>query len=297
MSQPRQVLPGKFWMITRRTTQRQFLLRPDDETNNGFAYCLAEAAERFQIDIILPSVLSNHHHTIVFDRYGRLVEFMAHFHKMTAKSQNSLRGRWENLWASEEVSAVELIDREDVLNKLVYAATNPVKDGLVERVHQWPGLNGTTALLNDRPIHTTRPRHFFRTEGPMPAEVTLNLVIPPELGDAGDIRSWLRQAIAEFEERIAAERARTGAKIVGRRAILRTSWRASPNTNEPRRRLRPRFAALKEESRLAALRRYHVFKSAYREARAAWLAGWPTVFPAGTYWLRRFANVPVATAC
>jgi len=27
--QPRQVLPNQFYMITRRCTQRQFLLRPD----------------------------------------------------------------------------------------------------------------------------------------------------------------------------------------------------------------------------------------------------------------------------
>ena len=28
---PRQVLPGQFYMVTRRCTQRQFLLRPDRE--------------------------------------------------------------------------------------------------------------------------------------------------------------------------------------------------------------------------------------------------------------------------
>ena len=61
MSVPRQVLPGRFYMVTRRCTQRQFLLRPDPETNNIFLYCLAEAAARFEIDVLLPSVLSNHH--------------------------------------------------------------------------------------------------------------------------------------------------------------------------------------------------------------------------------------------
>lgn len=47
MSVPREVLPARFYMITRRCTQRQFLLRPDRETNNNFLYCLAEAAARF----------------------------------------------------------------------------------------------------------------------------------------------------------------------------------------------------------------------------------------------------------
>jgi hypothetical protein len=50
MSLPRQVLQGTFYLLTRRCTQRQFLLRPDEETNNAFVYCLAEAAQRFDID-------------------------------------------------------------------------------------------------------------------------------------------------------------------------------------------------------------------------------------------------------
>jgi len=58
---PRAVLPGSFYKITRRCTQRQFLLRPDAATNNAFLYCLGEAAHRYAIDVILPSVMSNHH--------------------------------------------------------------------------------------------------------------------------------------------------------------------------------------------------------------------------------------------
>jgi hypothetical protein len=33
MSLPRQVLPGQFYLVTRRCTQRQFLLWPDAATN------------------------------------------------------------------------------------------------------------------------------------------------------------------------------------------------------------------------------------------------------------------------
>ena len=47
-------------MITRRCTQRQFLLRPDAITNQTFLYVLALAAERTGVEVILPSVQSNH---------------------------------------------------------------------------------------------------------------------------------------------------------------------------------------------------------------------------------------------
>ena len=56
---------------------------------------------------------SNHHHTIVVDTSGRMPEVLELFHKLVAKHQNGLRGRWENLWASEATSVVELVGTDD----------------------------------------------------------------------------------------------------------------------------------------------------------------------------------------
>jgi hypothetical protein len=61
MSLPRQVLPGRFYLVTRLCTQRQFLLRPDAATNNAFTYCLIEAAQRTKVEVILPCAMSNHY--------------------------------------------------------------------------------------------------------------------------------------------------------------------------------------------------------------------------------------------
>ena len=78
VSQPRQVLPGQFYMLTRRCAQRMFLLRPDDATNNAFIYCLALAAIKFGIDVLFTLAESNHHHTIIFDRHGHVSAFLEH---------------------------------------------------------------------------------------------------------------------------------------------------------------------------------------------------------------------------
>jgi REP element-mobilizing transposase RayT len=294
MSAARQILPGIFYMLTRRCTQRQFLLRPDDATNNAFLYCLADAAQRFRIEVILPVVMSNHHHTVLYDRHGTIVEFTEHLHKLVAKSQNALRGRWENFWSSEPPCLVRLVDAADVLAKLAYVATNPVKDHLVERVHHWPGLHGLRALLQDRPLTALRPRHFFRPDGAMPAALSLHLVIPPELGDSEHVRTQLRDLVAAVERQAADQRRRTGHRVVGRRVILSQSWRAHPSTLEPRGGLRPRVAARSLWSRVEALLRNRDFANAYRDAWLRWRAGLSAVFPIGTYWLRRFANVPIA---
>jgi len=290
---PRPVLPGQFYLITRRCTQRQFLLRPDDATNNAFLYCLIDAAMRCDIDVILPCAMSNHYHAVIFDRAGRYPEFIEHFHKLFARSQNALRGRWENFWSSEQTSVVRLVDREAVIDKLVYVAANPVLDHLVERVHHWPGVNGLPALLAGRRLRATRPWHFFRRNGSMPDSVELALTIPPALGTPAEVRAELRDRVRAVEAERAAERARTGWRVLGRRAVLAQPWRGQPKSVEPRRNLRPSLASRNKWARIEALLRNRIFLVDYVSARERWLDGIGAVFPPGTYWLRRFASVPI----
>ncbi|MBP9171436.1 MAG: hypothetical protein KBG48_28825, partial [Kofleriaceae bacterium] len=102
-------------MINRRCVQRELLLRPDEETNQTYLYCLAVAAARYEIELILPSAMSNHHHDVLYDRHGREVEFRGYFHGLIARAMNSLRGRSENFWSSDEPCVVELVDPADVM--------------------------------------------------------------------------------------------------------------------------------------------------------------------------------------
>ena len=170
-------------MITRRCTQRQFLMRPDRETNNAFIYCLAVAAERYGIRVLFTVAMSNHHHTGIEDPDGNYPAFLEHFHKLFAKCQNALRGRWENFWSSEQTSVVRLADPDDVVDKMVYALTNPVKDKLVEKAHHWPGASSLDALMHGKTLVASRPRHFFRDEGAMPDVVSLRFSRPADFKD------------------------------------------------------------------------------------------------------------------
>lgn len=101
--------------------------------------------------------------------------------------------------------------------------------------------------------------------------------------------------LAELRHRSrrSAERTRTGRRVIGRRSILRQSWRDSPTSREPRRNLRPRVVARTVWARVAALQRNKQWQAEYRLARELWLAGFDVEFPYGTYWLQRFANVKV----
>jgi hypothetical protein len=283
-------------MITRRCTQRQFLMRPDPETNNTFIYCLAVAAQRAVVEVIFTAAQSNHHHTGIYDPRGTYPEFIEHFHKLFAKSMNCLRGRWENFWSSEQTSVLRLVDRDDVLDKTVYALTNPVKDNLVAAVKDWPGTNSFDAMVTGLTLTAHRPAYFFREEGSMPETVTLSISRPVEFADmnAEDYRALLTSRVQGAEAAAADKRYTSGVGLLGRQRILDQDWRDSPTSDEPRRNLAPRVAAKNKWSRIEALLRNKLFQDSYVQAFNAFKAGVKDVlFPAGTYWLRRFA----AAAC
>lgn len=296
MSLPRQILPGRFYMITRRCAFRMFLLRPDDVTNHILLYCLLEAAARFNIDVITSTMMSNHHHTIVHDPDGNVVEFMEHFHKFSAKALNVHRGREENVWAAEPPGLLQLLDREAVIDKIVYAATNPVKDGLVERVHHWPGVNLLPRLLDGAPVVVTRPQQFFSATGCMPETVERSMSVPAVLGDRAAFLEEVRTRVDAAERTFAAQRQAAGRRVLGRKGVKAQSWRGAPRTEETPRGTIPRVASRNRWLRIEAAQRDRAFLDAYFVARDGWLEGRPVTFPAGTYWLRRFAAVPIAAA-
>jgi hypothetical protein len=270
------------------------LLRPDPVTRNAFIYCMGVAQMRSEVDVMGLVQMSNHLHDDVYDRHGRAPIFYRDFHGLLAKCLNARWGRWENFFATTQTNVLHLEQREDLIRKLVYTFTNPVKDGLVERVMDWPGANGYEALITGKPLRATRPKHFFAEDSTLPDEIELHLRIPPELGDHDEIVAEVKRRVEEFEASEAARRAETGQRVLGRNAVMRQSWNKSPTNRKLRRGLRPTIAAKDLSARLEAIQRKREFVRDYREARRAMLAGTPIPFPAGTYWLRRFAGVAVA---
>jgi REP element-mobilizing transposase RayT len=299
VSNPRQIIAGRTYLVTRRCTQRQFLLRPDPQMNEAFLYCLAYASSRTNVGIVAFLAEANHYHAVVIDTDGRLPQFLESFHKLLAKCGNAIRRRWENFFSNDQTSVVALLEPEDVFAKMVYTLSNPVKDHLVERAHHWPGASSRSANLSGKVFEAERPRSFFRPNGSMPERLTLACVRPPgfEQMSDHDLRDRLATALAQVEADAAAERLATGRRILGRKAVLAQSPTARPSSSAPRRQLDPAVAAKSKWQRIEALVRLKEFRAAYRAARERWLAGMDVVFPTGTWWLRRFAAVPCEELC
>jgi putative transposase len=297
VTSPRQILPGGTYLITRRCTQRQFLLRPDDRTNHILSYCLAEALSRYGIELIAWLAMSNHYHIVVFDEYGVLPAFLRHLNLMTAKALNVRWGRWENLWAVEQACVTRLVEDADVLAKSVYTLANPAAGDLVERVADWPGASSWNAHLNGRSAVFERPNGFFREGGPMPERVELKVVAPRRASDPTTrwpLEDWTNQLVAGVraaEEEANARRIAQGSKILGRRAIRHQSAFETPKSSERKRRLRPSIACRNPERRINELRSLAVFRRQHRLASQALLSGdRVVVFPPGTWALRNLCE-------
>ena len=89
----------------------------------------------------------------------------------------------------------------------------------------------------------------------MPDAVELPLTLPAELGSAVEVLGELRDRVRAVEVERAAERVRTGRRVLGRRAVLAQSWHESPRSVEPRRNLRPRVASRNKWARIETLLR------------------------------------------
>ena len=289
MTQPRQVVAGRAYMLTRRCAERRFFLRPSKETNDAYVYCFAVDAERYELDVYWLSVLSNHHHPGVRDRQGNYPEFLRYLHSLLARCLNAHLGRWEHFWSAEQSGALHLGDGDAVFEKMTYGLTNAVKDQLVDKVANWPGFNSLPYQLSGKPVVVKRPKWFFDERGSMPEQVELCFVRPPEFAHLSQ-KEWadkLRAAVAEAEQKAAQERERTGKRVLGRKAILRQSPYSCPKSCTERRGLRPRVATRNKWRRIELLNANKDFLIRYREALRRRRAGeLDVVFPYGTYKLR-----------
>ena len=275
-----------------------YLLRPDAEMANAVLYEAGYAAMKTGVDLIMLMQMPNHLHDMLDDEDARTPEFNALFHKHVAKVGNVLRDREQNFFDDRPTCMVRVEELEDLIRKIVYIATNPVRAGLVERVKDWPGANGYMALITGKPLRATRPKafHSAKSKG-MPEEIDVHFRIPKRFGDPAPIIALIVRLVTTIEEvMILARREGRAPPAMGRNRVMRRSPYERPSKPKKRSGIRPMFAAIEPKVRFAAIQRWRDFLCAYRKAWAAYRAGTPIPFPHGTYWLRRRFGVAVEPA-
>jgi putative transposase len=192
-----------------------------------------------------------------------------------------------------------LLEPKDVLDKMVYAYTNPTAADLVDTVEEWPGVSSFQAALTGGQLTATRPTFFFRSgdkesKDKLPDVVTLPIVRPRAFADHTQVEwsALLTEQVHGAEAHHRARREAAGKTVLGREAILAQDPFSCPQSAEPHFGISPRIACKSKWTRIEALQRCKDFLDSYARAIKAWMLGaTEVVFPAGTYWMRRFARV------
>ena len=273
--------------MTRRCTQREFLLKPSPDTNHLFKYVLAVAAARYGILVHAACVMSNHVHLVVTDPRAALPDFTHLLDGVVAKALNVFFGRKENFWAPSSYNAVELIEPADVVEKVAYTLANPASAGLVECGRQWPGVWSDPCSVGQPGEVIARPERFFSKKGSMPATAVLAFSPPSGFQSADQYRARVMARIDELEAAAAAEREASQRPVLGVYGVVEQRHTDRPTKGERRRTLIPRIAAGHGATRQDALARLVSFLRSHRDALLRFCRGERTVvFPRGTYLMR-----------
>ena len=265
---PRPVLANKTYLVTRRCSERRYLLLPLRLVNQMVSFCLAYAASRWGMKVHAFCALSNHTHLVYTDVGAESPRFLHWMHCIVARSLNALHRHWENFWAPGSYSRVELADPEDMLEKIVYTLSNPVAAGLVSHGEKWPGVRYGPFRDEPRKVTVHRPKFFFGKRSKLPKVVSLLIEVPEALAElhGPGVGAMIYQAVRAREAEIRAQFEAEGRTFLGRKRLFGLSPLAAPGTPAPHGNLNPRFAA-KDPRRMEELKAaFEEFLSAYREA-------------------------------
>ncbi len=131
----------------------------------------------------------------------------------------------------------------------------------------------------------------------MPDTVTVTFEVPEDfshLGRGGYIKRF-EDALQERERAHREERKRTGRTVLGAKRCKLVKLGDVSRSYEKWFQLRPVIAAKMKADRIAAIRALQAFRQQYYEALAAWRDGNREVlFPAGTWWMCKFAGAAVS---
>jgi len=305
MTLPKRRLPGTTYFLSPTCDRKEFRLRPDPETNAAFAFSLCESAMRHGVDIIAVMQMSSHYHAVVYDRVGRLSDFLRDFHSVMGRF-GSLRDDVEKtkFWSADDDAVMELGDMETVVEKVAYTLANPTKDFIVERPEDWIGVMTPVDTLGSGGAQVfQRPERFFDPDGETSESVGLWSDYPWELDELmpGDefrkrVKARVEQYVAEASAEVKAgrrsfmgvEKARS--LSVWHRAARPEDEVEDAGVDAARKKKKSKRVAAAEKSRLQAmLEALAAFEEAHKAAWRAFASGlWSTVFPRGTWKAWRF---------
>lgn len=289
--------PGVPQSGVHRTVDRQFLLRPDEINRNIFGACIGRAQQKYPVEIYWFEQNVNHAHPGIAPIRGQEDNVSRFFQNFGSNLARALNRRWERegaLWTGR-VRCEPILDDAKMEDRLIYAVTNPVRDGMVDRMSHYPGFSVYRHLAHGEPLrysyidyalwwkhggpHNTQPLFDYERWvdvdiSPLPAWVDLTV---------SQRQTRFRNLVRDAEDEQRERRALEGRTVVGVLGIKQLEPRDKPR-NPKKSGRQPLCHVSCADQRREFKRRYQAMLKAHAMASARYRSGeLDTEFPPYTF--------------
>ena len=297
---PRWIRADLVCSTTQRTVDRQYLLKSDPFVHNAVGASAARALKKFPVKLYWLEHNINHEQTGMApmddskQSATNLVRFKQLFHRLLAEELNRHLGR-EGAIFSTPSRDVPCIDDESVERQFYYALTNPVKDGLCDRIRNWGGFSSYAAVAEGKEqTFTYIDRTAWHRAGgvgsgrsPETFSKTIRLEFTPLPGTEHmkpeKCQSLVRRRVREIEQASREQRKAEGRSAMTASRMARLDHRNRPRTRPPRT-PKPLCHASSHAARRAFKQEHRAFLDAYRQASIHYRQGhFDIEFPRGSF--------------
>ena len=227
-------LPGPSLVeVTVRTIHSRHLLRPSPELTEIIGGCIGRALDLYPLEIIAYSFLNNHFHLLIYAQtHDEISSFMGYLSGNLAKEIGHLVGWKDKVWARRFTSIPVSDEPAAQIGRLRYVLSNGVKERLVEKAVDWPGVHAVKEILAGEPLRGTwfdrTAKWDARRRGEDPEKYDYATRFEVELAplpcwrdlDPAEYRERVSELVADIEAEAAAERREKGTMALGVRGIL-----------------------------------------------------------------------------
>jgi REP element-mobilizing transposase RayT len=280
--------PDRIYFVTCRTFQARLLMRPSGDVNQLIGGVLARSVERFGVEVFGFVFLSNHFHLLIRARPGTHAAFMQYLLSNLSKKVGRIV-EWKGGFWARRYSAEPVLDDAALIGRLKYILSHGVKERLVDKCADWPGISCLPLLTGVasrayRWFDWTRRWNKRRTAGAdgsllsdewAETHVLRVTALPCWQGlSDGTRRAMVERLISDIE----ARHADSGAQAVGAGVVEQQDPHSRPRRVSKSPRPVAHTSALELLIEFAAT--YRSFVAAFREASLRWRRGdFDTVFP------------------
>jgi REP element-mobilizing transposase RayT len=286
---------GSLVEVTCRTIHSRFLLRPGLALNQIVVGVLGRAQRKYSTRVCGYVLASNHVHLLLdVDDAGQLSRFMRYVNSNLARKVGRLVGWHDKIWSRRYQAIVVSPEDAAQVARLRYILSHGVKENLVERVEQWPGVHCAKSLLTGEPAEgywfdqtqeyaaRRRGETFDRLRYATP-EILVLSPLPCWRHLSDEVRRQLVvEMIADIETEAALRRQRSGSQVLG--ASVVRGQHPFDHPARPKKSPAPLFHAASKRVRQELWAAYAWFVSAFREASTKLRSGDRMArFPAGSF--------------